>query len=141
MCEHGLPEDQPQGESLTEHPKEQDQLHKLARDLGQRAKESQCLYRVSALTGKQAISLEEIFQKTVELIPAACQYPEVARARITLGGQEFKTEGFEHTAWRLAHDILVNDEQVGSVQVCYLEQRPESDDGPFSNEEKRLIAL
>ncbi len=39
----------------------------------------------------------------------------------------------------LAHKIIVNGKPVGQVEVCYLEERPVSDEGPFLIEERQLI--
>jgi signal transduction histidine kinase len=85
------------------------------------------------------ISLEEILQGTIDLIPLSWQYPEITCARIILEGQEFMTKNFRETIWRQTSDIVVHGEQSGIVEVCYLEERPESDEGPFLKEETSLI--
>ncbi len=108
-------------------------------DLRERVKELECLYGMSRLVQKLGDSLEEILQGTVDLIPPGWQYPEVTCARITLEGQEFRTENFRETAWRQTSDIIVNGEQAGAVEVCYLEEEPEADEGPFLKEERDLI--
>ncbi len=112
---------------------------KLAYDLGKRVKELDCLYGVSQLIGRQGIQLQEILQGAVDLIPPAFQYPDVACARITLDGQEFRTQNHRETAWRQVADLLVHRQRVGVLEVCYLEEKPEADEGPFLAEEAKLV--
>lgn len=47
----------------------EEELLKKTHELGERVKELNCLYRISNLAGNQDISLEEILQGTVDLIP------------------------------------------------------------------------
>jgi diguanylate cyclase (GGDEF)-like protein/PAS domain S-box-containing protein len=126
-------------EMVAQRGRAEEALRKRTRDLGERAKELNCLYGISNLVQTPNISLEEILQGTVNLVPPAWQYPEVTCARIVLGGREYLTESFRETAWRQTSDIIVNGERTGSVEVCYLEEKPESDEGPFLTEERGLI--
>ena len=56
--------------------------------LGERAKELDCLLAISALLEKRSNSLDAVLKGTVDLIPPAWKYPEVACARICFNGQE-----------------------------------------------------
>jgi len=116
-------------------------LHKLELDKAQceRAKEQNCLNSICDLLVKQNISLEEIFQRVIYIMPPAWQYPEITCVRITLKDQEFKTDDFRETVWRQTRNIIVHSECIGSLDVCLLEERPESDGGPFMKEEKNLL--
>ena len=111
----------------------------LEHALQERVKELNCLYGISQLMIKPGISLDEIFQGTVELIPPAWQYPEITNARILLEDQEFKSEGFEETTWQLRCDINLQGKPVGWVEVYYKEERPEIDEGPFLKDERNLL--
>jgi two-component system nitrate/nitrite sensor histidine kinase NarX len=124
---------------ITERKQDEEALKKLSHDLGERLKELDCLYGVSALVESPDITLPQILQGTVELMPVAWQYPDIACARIVLDGQEFHTERFRETAWQQASDILVYGQPAGCVQGCYLEERQERDEGPFLKEERSLI--
>jgi PAS domain S-box-containing protein len=115
-------------------------LQERTKELGERVKELNCLYGISALVEKPGVSLAEILQRTVELIPPGWQYPEITGARVALEGDEFRTVHFsESAAWQQSADIIVHGQPSGSVEVCYLEERPESDEGPFLMEERSLI--
>jgi diguanylate cyclase (GGDEF)-like protein/PAS domain S-box-containing protein len=126
-------------EMVAQRGRTEEALRRQSRELGERAKELNCLYGISNLVHRPDISLEEMLQGTVGLIPPGWQYPEVTCARITLEGQEYLTESFRETAWRQTSDIIVNGERTGAVEVCYLEEKPESDEGPFLTEERGLI--
>ena len=117
----------------------QELLQKLTHDLGERVKELNCLYGISNLAERQGISLEEIIKGIVDLIPPAWQYPDITCARIFLEGQEFRTENFRETAWKLASDINLQGDRIGTLEVCYLEEKPEMEEGPFLKEERNLI--
>jgi len=124
---------------LKQREKVEKELHKQTHDLGERVKELNCLYSVSQLVEKSGISLEEILQGVVNLIPPSWQYPEITCARITLDNQVFKTNNFEETIWKQACDITVYGDRIGILEVFYFEERPEIDEGPFLKEERSLI--
>jgi diguanylate cyclase (GGDEF)-like protein/PAS domain S-box-containing protein len=107
--------------------------------LKERFKELNCLYGISSLIELPDISSEELLKKTIYLLPPAWQFPEITEARITLDGQTFQTEHFRETPWMQAHKIIVNGKPIGQVEICYLEERPISDEGPFLIEERQLI--
>ena len=112
---------------------------KLARVLRERIKELQGIYDIAQIVDRPGIMLDEIYQEVVARLPCDWQYPETTCARITIGGREFKTENFRKTEWQQSAEIEVNGARVGVIEVDYLEERPESDEGPFLAEERILI--
>ena len=113
-------------------------LHRLTNDLTERVKELNCLYGISKLI-ETTNSLEEILQGAVELICASWQYPEITSARIKLRKQQFQTTNLRETQWQQVENIIVNGKPFGKLEVCYLEERPQLDEGPFLSEERHLI--
>jgi len=107
--------------------------------LGERAKELHCLLGISRLVEREGLSWEELLLGIAELLPQAWQYPEIAGARIILEGREFRTANFQETPWKQAREITVSGISRGSVEVAYLEERHERDEGPFLKEEGSLI--
>ena len=114
-------------------------LRRRTYDLGERVKELNCLYSISRLVEKPGISLEEILQGTLDLIPPGWQYSEITCARIIIRDQEYKTSNFRETIWKQTSNIAVHSEVIGKVEVFYLEEKPEEHEGPFLKEERNLI--
>jgi PAS domain S-box-containing protein len=127
------------GIDVTEQRQARETLQKLSHELGERVKELDCLYAMSALVEKPGVTLSEILQGTVDLLPPAFQYPEIVCARILLDDLEFRTANFLETAWRLTRGIWVRGQRAGQLQVCCLEKRQNEGRGPFLKEEKSLI--
>ena len=125
---------------ITQRKRLEEALRKQTHALGERVKELNCLYGISSLAENQDISLEEIFKGAVALIAPTWQYPEIACAKITINGDEFKTSNYRETAWKQSSDVKVHGERVGILEVSYLEARPEANEGPFLKEERLLIA-
>jgi PAS domain S-box-containing protein len=114
-------------------------LRSLAHELGERVKELDCLYGISKLSARQGVALEELLQGTVELLPPAFQYPEAACARIVMEDQEFRTDPFEESRWKVGTDLLVGSDRIGVVEVYYQEEKPSANDGLFLEEERHLV--
>ena len=107
--------------------------------LAERVKELKCLYGISTLTQMPESSLKEVIQNVVNVLPSGWKYPEITCVRILLERQEFKTENFRKTVWKQDSPIISTGEQRAMVEVYYLEEKPERDEGPFLKEERGLI--
>jgi two-component sensor histidine kinase len=123
---------------IAERKRAEEEQRALRQVLGERVKELDCLYSIAALIEK-ADTLEEVFQGVVDLMPSGWQYPEIACARTALGDREFRTKNFQETSWRQSGDIVARGERVGTLDVCYMEERPAGDEGPFLKEERKLL--
>lgn len=106
--------------------------------LHERVKELTCMYGIAQSSGP-GISINEIMQNTVELLPRAWQYPGIAHARIVLDGDIYKSRGFLNGHQRQSADIMVNSEKRGIVEITYGEEKIKIDEGPFLKEERNLI--
>lgn len=89
--------------------------------LAERVKELECLHSVSDLFENKDVELSEIFQRIVELLPSAWQYPEIACARITMKSRQFQSRNFRESPWKEQADIIVDKDRVGVIEVGYLE--------------------
>ncbi len=107
--------------------------------LQERAKELSCLYRVEELLNDPDVALERVFRGVVEAIPPGWQYPDVCCARLSYGGETYESLGFRESAWYQEEDIVVQGARVGSIRVHYTEPMPDAAEGPFLEEERRLI--
>ncbi len=126
-------------QDVSERREIQEVLQKNMQNLNERVRELNCLYSISKMVENQNILLEEIFQGTVDLIPPTWRYPEITCARIILEGQEFKTSNFEETIWKQVGEIIVYSVLKGTLEVCYLEERAENEEGPFTKEDRALL--
>lgn len=108
-------------------------------ELGERVKELNCLYGISALVDTPGISLQAILQGTAELIPPAWRHPELTCARIVLEGETFATANWQDAPWAQARDVVVHGERAGGVEVRCLGDDPGGESGPFLQEEERLL--
>ncbi|KPK96215.1 hypothetical protein AMJ80_01255 [bacterium SM23_31] len=114
---------------------QQEQMRKL----DERVKELNTLYAISEIFEKKDISLEEVYKKVINLIPTSWQYPEITCTRIIVKGRKYKTANFKETLWRQTSNIIVEGENIGKIEVYYLKEKPEIDEGPFLKEERYLI--
>lgn len=121
---------------ITERKLAEEEQKKLARDLSERVKELNCLYGITRLIQTPNISLEEILQGTVDLIPPAWLHPVCSR--MTLGAQVFSAQNFAESEHRLIRDIVAEEKRVGTLEIHYLGNIPD-DREPFLEEEVSLI--
>ncbi|UCF13720.1 MAG: PAS domain S-box protein [Thermoplasmatales archaeon] len=124
---------------ITERKKIGREKEKLLHDLGERVKELNYLYGLSKLVERSNITLEEIYQGAVDLIPPSWQYPDITCARIIIDNKEFKTLNCMESKFKQFADIRAYGKIVGVIEVYYLEKRPIIDEGPFLKEERKLL--
>jgi signal transduction histidine kinase len=105
----------------------------------ERIKELDCLYGITRLAQNAEQPLDELLTGIAGLIPASWQYPDLACACISLGEARHCSPNFRTTPWRQSSPIVNRGETCGEIEVCYLEKRPGSDEGPFLREERNLI--
>ncbi|MBU2648947.1 CHASE domain-containing protein [bacterium] len=129
----------------------EDTVRERTNDLGERIKELNCLYGISHLVAQKDISLEDIFQGAVDLIPRSWQYPDITCARVVFKQQQveshalqmtvrnIETAGFQQSAWMQKEYIYVDGQHIGTLEVYYLEKKPARDEGPFLKEERGLL--
>ena len=124
---------------ISERKQAEEELQKSMSELDERVKELNCLLEISRLVEKRNLTLDEIIQGIIDLIPPAWQYPDITCAKINFKGKEVKTSNFKETLWQQTRDIIVHGVQSGNLVVGYLEEKPECDEGPFLQEERALL--
>ena len=107
--------------------------------LRERLKELNCLYMISRVFDRRSWTPAETMQAVADLIPPAWQHVDVAAACVTWAERRFASFGYRETAWEQRCPLIVRGQEVGSVSVVYLEERPELDEGPFLVEERKLL--
>lgn len=119
---------------------DEQELEQVFHSLGDRIKELNCLYDISKFGANTDFSLDAVLQAVIDFIPPAFQYPEITCARIMFDRYEFTTSNYKDTQWKLSQEIRVNNERIGVLEVCYLKEKSELEEGPFLNEARNLIA-
>ncbi|MHC1701107.1 MAG: sensor histidine kinase [Humidesulfovibrio sp.] len=112
---------------------------RIERALRERVKELNCLYAISHLAQNRELPLEELIRQVGELVCASWQYPEITCVRIRIGSLDCPTQNYRQSPWVQTSPIFIQEERIGRIEVRYLEERPESDEGPFLREERHLI--
>jgi pyruvate,water dikinase len=112
---------------------------KLLWALQERAKELNCLYKVEELLNHTDADEDKAFRGIIEAIPPGWQFPDICVARLIVNGKTFTSEKFEETKWVQTSDIEVQGSFVGRIEIYYLKEVPDFDEGPFLQEERRLI--
>lgn len=126
-------------DELEERKRIEEELKEANWALGERVKELRCLYGINEITEQPGVTIEEIMEGALTLIPPAWQYPDATCARITLDGKAFQCKDFRETAWSQSAAIEADGEVVGSVEVFYMEEMPRFEEGSFLKEERELI--
>ena len=115
------------------------QRQKTESALRERIKELDCLYGITHLAQDADRPLNEILTAIASLVPKSWQFPDIACASIRLGEARHGSANFRRTRWRQSSPIAIRGEMRGEIEVCYLEERPASDEGPFLREERSLV--
>lgn len=112
---------------------------KIEHSLRERIKELNCLYGVTELIEENEEDIDVAMQGIANLLPISWQYPEITTGRVILNETHYSTANFEVSPWRQATDIYEGNERIGIIEVFYMEEMPEIDEGPFLKEERLLI--
>jgi len=109
--------------------------------LNRRIKELVCHYGIAKVATRADITFDEVFQKVADLLPMACQFPEITCARIVIHGREFKTANYRKSPWQQSSSIRWHGVRIGVIEVNYLEERAGIDQGLFLREERLSLEV
>jgi hypothetical protein len=109
------------------------------RALRERAKELKCVYEVVSALSRPTEPPQAVFQRVLEALPPAWQYPQEATARIEYFGRTHALPDFVDTPWRQRSTISLWRTPVGAVEVLYKHPKPPAWEGPFLREERQLL--
>lgn len=107
--------------------------------LRERIKELDFLHHAASLLNMRG-EPRDIVAAVLRLLPDACQYPEIATARVAFEDIELETSGYESTPWcmRAEFEVALDRPRQGFVEVCY-RRAPAHADEPFLAEERALL--
>lgn len=108
--------------------------------LKERIKELNCLYALSRAAWQAGNDVDKIVSKTLEILPAAMQFPAMAEACIEINGNKRATKQFSKCRYFLEAPMKPDKKEIGKVVVGYRLPAGQRRTKPeFLNEEKNLI--
>lgn len=114
-------------------------LKQTVHDLKERVKEQKTLYAVSYILQNENTPVKELLPCIAEILPSGWQYPDITAARICFGETTYATSNYKPSAYSQRTEVKIDGGSVLSIEVVYLQQMPEIDEGPFLKEERNLI--
>jgi len=101
-------------------------------------KEFGCIYKIDEILSNYDHSIEENFQKIVEIIPSGWRYSDACEAQLVLGTQEFKTKGFKDSILKMQSEIILEQQIEGVLTIVYTKNFRE-EKGVFLSGEHQLL--
>ncbi len=109
---------------------------RLAAELGERTKELTALHETARIMQDERLPTEALLESVVSLLPNAFQSPQVTVARVTYGGIDVRSPGYDSGPWRMGVDFSTRDGRRGELAVVFLAA---AEDNPFLPEERKLL--
>lgn len=107
--------------------------------LKEREKELNCLYMVDEILGNHQLSIPEIFDGIIRILPSGWRLPELCRAKIIYKNHSYQSPGFVSSPISDSCPIKADGNIVGSIEVVYIKEVPITDEGYFLFKEQKLI--
>lgn len=114
-------------------------INQIEFNLGERLKELHCHNQLTELLNQADLSVGEICEGIVSILPPGMQYPEIAQASVFIHGKNYQTPGFTDSIYKLSQPISVNQEIIGRVEVCYPYSSLQDTTNTFLPEESALL--
>lgn len=129
------------GIDITQRQKAEQERERANYMLNERIKELTTLYRAGVVLQQEDRSIVVTLHDFVSLLPQGWQYPSITAARVTLGEMEFTTPNFKEGKANQAAALNTTSGTTGKIEVVYLEDKPKEFEGPFLEEERKLIDM
>lgn len=123
---------------MAQTPRSEEEIQRLIAERKERLKELTCINQTTQII-RENRSVDETLSQIVRILPVAWQYPEMTVARIRLEGQFFTSPGFRESKWKQSRRFNTIDQRDGEIEIFYLKQFPDLDEGPFLKEERHLL--
>jgi hypothetical protein len=107
--------------------------------LQERAKELACLYEIEDCLKDPDATLDTVLRGIVRAVPTAWERPAAWKVRIVLRQSTFQSPGFRESSCFYRADIITQDEPVGTIEICRVQQASRSKQGPLAQEKRRLV--
>lgn len=113
----------------------------LVNNLEERVKELNTLYKLSRILQNEDISIKKLVEQIAEILPSGWQYPNATAARVSIAEIEYCTSNYKSSVNCQRVDLHTKHGTPLFLEVVYLKDFPEADEGPFLKEERHLINM
>ncbi len=113
-------------------------LDRLLYENRERLKELKGINQTSQIIA-EGKSVDETLQEICHILPKSWQYPKYTAVRIRFEGKHYQSMAFKVTPYTQKENFITIDNKKGSIEVFYLKEFPEADEGPFLTEERNLL--
>lgn len=124
---------------LTENLAQEEKVHQLTVDSNELNRQINCLFDISDISGVPNITYNEIFERSLEIIPSGLKYSHDCWVEIFFESKKFVSKNFRETPWHFTAPIKIRKKKLGHVRVGYLEEKPKNTRDAFHMNEKLLI--
>lgn len=124
---------------ITERKQLEASREELISNLHKSVLEQKCLYAVAKLVAESYMSILDVIQGVVDILPHAFRCPEHICIRIVFENSEFTTNNFAKTATKIAAKIKVDNKPVGHLEVLRLAADCAESNELFTLEERELL--
>ena len=115
-----------------------DNIDSILDSLNERKKELECIYKVEDILKDFDNDLFSVITLLAQVIPFGWRYSEICKLEITIDNICVSTEGYKNTELKLQNDLIVDNEKLGKITLCYVKP-VRAEKGIFLAEEIRLF--
>lgn len=124
---------------ISERKQAEKERELIFQQLNERVKELSLLQQAARFFQYGDCATSEVLQKIAKIIPDGWQYPEICAARILYNDVEYITSNYSDTPWKQSVEFETQDGRKGTIEVVYLEERPDEVEGPFLIDERYVL--
>lgn len=115
-----------------------DVFNRLHHENTERLKELKAINQTSKII-EEGKSVDETLAEICTILPRSWQYPRYTACRIRFEGRTYTTPNFLQSEWVQLENFVTIDNKKGTIEIFYLKEFPQEDEGPFLREERNLL--
>ncbi|MBE0525684.1 MAG: HAMP domain-containing histidine kinase [Candidatus Thorarchaeota archaeon] len=98
-----------------------------------------CLRNISRYLSDSEREVHDVLNTLAHLLPEGWQYSSDTCVRIVWGEMVTESANFKETQWKQIADVQSGDTVIGTLEIYYLDEKPEAEEGPFLFDERSLL--
>ena len=125
--------------NITERKQTEQTYNNVTTNLNQKIMQLNCMYDISDISEVPGITLDEMIEKTIEIIPVGLKYSQELAVQIMYNNKIYSSKNYKETSWSYMVPIKVQKKKLGYIKVLYLNEKPAIGRDAFHFNEKLLI--